>query len=95
MPTDEYQGAHPKETGDRMCYEVPSDTRVGRSYRVDLLAHGGAGQCSCKDWNTRRWPAIRDGQMHGTRATLCRHGIKARRHFLNGLLSRMAKEEGS
>lgn len=96
MPAaDDFEGAHPKETNERMVYEVPSDTRAGRTYRVDLLANGGAGQCSCKDWATRRWPAIKEGRTAGCRATLCRHGIKARRHFLNGLLARMATEEGS
>lgn len=92
---DTFEGAHPVETNERMVYEVLSESRPGRTYRVDLLANGGAGQCSCKDWATRRWPAIKAGKQAGTRATLCRHGIKARRYFLNGLLARMAKEEGS
>lgn len=94
---DEYiMGASPHETAERMVYVVPSDTKQGREYRVDLLAHGGASECCCVDWAARRWPAIRDGKVHGTRLTMCRHVIKARRHFLNGLLTAMAKsEEGS
>lgn len=94
--TDDFEGAHPRETNERMVYEVPSDSNPKRlPYRVDLLANGGAGQCDCKDWANRRWPNIKAGMMHGTRATLCRHGIKTRRYFLNKVLERMAAEEGS
>lgn len=86
-----------RATDDRMVFEVMSETARRRGkvayYRVDLLAFDGAGQCHCKDWSTRRWPAIRDGKPHGTRATLCRHGILARRFFLNNLLTMMAKQE--
>lgn len=79
--------------GERMVFLVRSATDPTKQYRVDLLAFGGAGQCHCADWGTRRWPAIRDGKPHGTRATLCRHGILARRYFLNKLLADMAKIE--
>lgn len=92
MPTTDY-GPTPRETADRYVYEVPSDSGK-RTYRVDLVAHAGAGQCSCTDWDTRRWPAIRDGKEHGTRATLCKHGIRVRRYFLNQVLAELAKKEG-
>lgn len=97
MSDDDFnEGPAPKETNERMVYSVWSDSNSkAPPYRVDLLANGGAGECSCKDWRTRRWSAIKAGFPHGTRATLCRHGIKARRHFLNALLKRMAQEEGS
>ncbi len=91
---DTFDGAAPKETTERMVYCVPSYTKTGRSYRVDLTANGGYSQCECTDWSTRRWPAIKAGRPMGTRATLCCHGLKARRHFLNGLLVAMAQSEG-
>lgn len=88
---DEYQIT---ETGERMCYKLQSATNPKKpAYRVDLIANGGAGECSCKDWSTRRGPAIRAGEPVGTRRTLCKHAILARRHFLNGLLAELAKSE--
>jgi hypothetical protein len=86
-------GPAPRETAERFCYEVPSDRNPRVVYRVDLTAEGGYGRCSCTDWNTRRWPAIKEGKPMGTRETLCKHGMKARRHFLNKLLARLAQEE--
>lgn len=77
---------------ERMVYHVLSSKPPHR-YRVDLLAEGGACRCSCVDWDTRRGPAIARGEPLGTRSTLCRHGIIARRYFLNGLLLQMAKDE--
>lgn len=79
--------------GEHMVYLVPSASNSTRTYRVDLIANGGAGECACKDWATRRGPAVKDGQPHGTRETLCKHLIAARRHFLNGLLASLAKQE--
>ncbi len=79
--------------GERMVYLVASATSPGKRYRVDLIANAGAGWCECKDFATRRGPAIDAGRPHGTRSTLCRHGIIARRHFLNALLADMARAE--
>lgn len=95
----EIPSIHPEVSaseGERMVYLVPSRTNPKATpYRVDLLALGGYSQCHCVDWQTRRWPAIRDGAPAGTRATLCRHGVLARRHFLNQLLREMAAGETS
>ncbi len=79
--------------GERMCYRVQSTNPKKIPYRVDLTAHAGASECACKDWITRRWPAIKAGEPIGTRRTMCRHVILARRYFLNGLLQAMAEEE--
>lgn len=88
---DEYQII---ETGERMCYKLQSVTKPQKpAYRVDLIANGGASECSCKDWSTRRGPAIKAGEPIGTRRTLCKHGILARRHFLNALLKELSKQE--
>jgi hypothetical protein len=82
-----------EETNERLCYLVRSASHPKIAYRVDLLASKGAGFCQCIDHSTRRQPAIDQGQPIGTRSTMCRHVILARRHFLNGLLERLAKEE--
>lgn len=79
--------------GERFVYLVRSRTYQSRRYRCDLTFGGGYGRCACKDWETRRGPAAKDGAPMGTRATLCYHLIVARRYFLNGLLSRLADEE--
>jgi hypothetical protein len=82
------------ETGDRMCFSVKSRSHPDSPpYRVDLLAYGGAGQCHCKDWQTRRWPAIRDGKPKWTRATTCYHVRVAGKHFFVGLIEAMAQDE--
>lgn len=82
------------EDGDRMVYKLQSFTKpLKPAYRVDLIANRGAGECSCKDWSTRRGPAIRAGEPIGTRRTLCKHAIMARRHFLNALLVELSKAE--
>lgn len=73
---------------ERMCFLVASETRSRAAYRVDLLAHGGIGECHCVDWGTRRWPVIRDGGR-----AACKHVFAAREAFLNDLLSHMAKKE--
>ena len=71
MPTDDLvTGSDPIPTGERMVWNVRSDTRAGRTYRVDLVANGGLGECTCKDWSTRRGPAGRAGASPGTRAVL-------------------------
>lgn len=92
--TVEFHGVDPVETGDYMCYQVPS-SKPGKSYRVDLIgpeSHPGYGQCQCTDWATRRWENIKSGHAMGTRSTMCKHVLFARRYFLNRLLVRMAKE---
>ena len=79
-------------TAERMVYSVESDT-APHPYRVDLLANGGIGQCSCRDWETRRSPAIRAGAAIGTPASMCKHVLRARNYFLDGLLTTMASTE--
>ncbi len=85
--------ADPIPTEDRMVYEVPSDTRAGRKYRVDLLANAGAGQCSCTDFGTRRQSAIDSGGAPWTKATSCEHTRRVAWYVLRGLLKCMAQEE--
>lgn len=90
-------------TGDRMVFEVESESTAGAAYRVDLLTHGGRGACHCKDWETRRWPAIKEGAKIGTPEATCKHGAAAREFIkdtfgitekiLNALLIWLAKLE--
>lgn len=77
----------------RYSYQVRSEVRSNKFYRVDLVANGGFGECSCTDWATRRLPAIKLGEEMGD-ATLCKHVAKARTHFLNHLLQALAEQEG-
>jgi hypothetical protein len=94
MPAD-FNGADPTPTSERMVYLVKSDTGKGTPYRVDLTANGGAGQCACKDWNTRRGPALKAGKPMHTTETACKHILKVHRYFLKHLLVDMAKSEES
>lgn len=80
-------------TEERMVFDVLSRTNPAKRYRVDLLAYAGTGECACKDWATRRGPAIKAGAEPGTRATMCWHVLQARRHFTNALLRDMALQE--
>ena len=94
MPArDLVTSTEPVATGDRLTWTVQSDSKPNVRYRVDLLANGGLGECSCKDWAMRRGPAGRAGGAPGTRATLCRHLIKVRRYFLNEVLRELAAKE--
>lgn len=82
--------------GETMVYDVQSASRPARTYRtyrVDLLANSGGIRCACRDHSIRRQPAIDDGKPLLTRATTCKHGWAALRHFNLGLLARMANAE--
>lgn len=78
--------------GETMRFHVESWTTPKRPHLVDLLAHAGVGECSCTDWQTRRWPRIRDGE---TTQTKCRHVLAARAYFLDRLLAAMAVNYGA
>lgn len=83
----------PVPTGDRMVWLVPSDTIAGVTYRVDMLANGGNGWCSCIDFATRRQPALDKGAAGHTDATLCRHGKRVIRYFARDLFRDLARSE--
>jgi len=80
-------------TNERYVYDVVSERPPHNKYRVDLVAEGGYSWCSCRDWQTRRGPAIKRGDPVGSPSTVCRHTKEARFYFLNTLLSRLATEE--
>jgi hypothetical protein len=81
------------DTERRYVYRVPSATRPGRSYEVDVTANGGAAWCPCKDFATRRQPKIDAGFEPWTRLTTCRHTRRAGRHHLMKDLKRLAQQE--
>lgn len=82
-----------RATQETMVFAVRSRTNKKTEYRCDLLSNGGFGECACRDWAIRRWPAIKAGAEPGTRDALCIHLIAARRFFLNDLLQEMSKNE--
>lgn len=88
MPRDSQTVIVREIPGEPMRFTVESWAKAREPHLVDLLAHGGLGECSCMDWQIRRWPAIRDGGIVDTR---CRHVIAARSYFLDGLLAEMAR----
>ncbi len=81
------------ETPERMVYEAVSEGNKAVKYRVDLLANGGAGRCSCVDFATRRQPAIDAGQEWLLNITTCKHLREAIRQFNVSLFKRMSVEE--
>lgn len=80
-------------TDERMVFRVPSEKNPKVKYRVDLIANGGYGHCQCTDFATRRQPAIDEHFPADTRATLCKHLVRARRFFLNDLLRTLARND--
>lgn len=81
------------EAGDRMVFWVRSRSNPKIRHRVDLIANNGGGECSCKDWQTRRGPALRSGADTLTRSATCYHVRAALTYFCRGLLCAMAKSE--
>lgn len=79
--------------GERYVYEVPSDRNARIYYRVDLTANDGAGECSCRDWATRRYPALKKGAPPLTQASCCKHQRRALWFFLRDLMPALAKQE--
>jgi hypothetical protein len=80
-------------TLDKFVYEVESTTKPGKWYRCDLVANDGAGECACRDFETRRQPAIRRGDMALTVATTCIHLRAAHTHFLREILKELSAVE--
>jgi len=83
--------------GERFCYWVESWSDPLHPNRVDIVAHLGRSQCSCKSWQTRCWPIIRDKlpefRFEQDGSSICRHVEAARLVFLRDLLHRLALEE--
>lgn len=76
---------------EALRYYCESWTSPQRPHLVDLSDHFGNGSCSCKDFITRRQPAIRDGKPLFTQATTCRHIQAAHRYWLKHSLEHAAE----
>lgn len=84
-----------KPSQDRYVYAVPSERNPRVSYRVDIVANGGAGRCACTDFGTRRQPNIDAGLPMHSRDCTCKHLRAVHAYFLRELLTELARiEEG-
>lgn len=63
-------------THDRGVFTAESESDIGKSFRVDLVANGGRGQCDCQHWQFRCSPMVTAG-MVGPK-TRCKHIEAAR-----------------
>ena len=47
----------------QLLFHVTSESREEEFYVCDLSLHKGRGQCTCRDWETRCQPRIKEGKM--------------------------------
>ena len=73
--------------GELLTYHVESAHDRQEPHLVDLLANEGAGECSCMDWQTRRWPLVRDGADIRSPLIECVHIRAAKRYFMNDIIA--------
>lgn len=78
---------------ERYVYQVPSERNPRVRYRVDIVANGGAGRCSCTDFGCRRQPNIDAGVPMHTADTVCKHLRAVHRYFLREILTELARIE--
>lgn len=45
----------------QLLFHVPSESKEEEFYVVDLASHKGRGQCTCRDWETRCQPRLKQG----------------------------------
>lgn len=77
--------------GEVLRYRVTSDSNPKHSYICDLSENQGSGACFCKDFQTRRGPAIKAGMPPFSREVSCKHLIAARTYFCHTTLKEMAR----
>ena len=87
--------------GEKWRYYVFSESEDNAEHIVDLSANNGNGECSCRDFETRRGPNFhRNGKLivdyskdeRGKvlpEATYCKHIALVRNHLLNSILPDM------
>lgn len=57
-----------------LVFKVESRSRPDQEHTVDISAHKGYGQCSCKNWDCKVWPVVRDQTARRlTKAATCAH----------------------
>jgi hypothetical protein len=76
--------------GEVLRYTVESWSEPDKPHLCDLSMNRGNGACSCRDFVTRRGPAIKAGKPLFTQATTCRHLRMARKYFTIATLQEMA-----
>lgn len=91
MPKDKKTVLVKPLQGQALTYEVESWTNPTKPHIVTLTENDGNGYCTCRDFITRRQPAIDNGAKLFTRDTSCRHVIAARNHFLTHTLRDIAQ----
>ena len=71
---------------------VPSRTHKGQPHLVDLEENNFNGQCSCRHFETRLAPLIREPDWEPCAETRCWHILCAREAFLNRTLKQVAAQ---
>ena len=89
--------------GEKWRYYVFSESEDNAEHIVDLSANNGNGECSCRDFETRRGPNFhRNGKLIvdyskdergkvNPEATYCKHIAAVRNHLLNSILPDMVR----
>jgi len=47
----------------QLLFHVTSESKEEEFYVIDLSLHKGRGQCTCRDWETRCQPRLKEGKM--------------------------------
>lgn len=69
---------------------VPSETRRGREYLVQLDAYNNNGECQCEHFYNRCGPELKRGALPGT-LLRCNHIERARDFFIGEMLKLIAQ----
>lgn len=77
--------------GETLRFHVQSRTDLCNRYLVDLGEYGGNGRCTCRDFEIRKWPLIRDGSAPGER-TRCWHIRRAREWMIDLVIARLSDD---
>lgn len=82
-----------QETNERMVFLVRSDSNPRIQYRVDALYNGGAGGCACPNFRIKKQPGLDAGLTPWTKATACKHMLRAAFHVIRTTFPAMAAQE--
>lgn len=77
MPAERLQVEH----RGGLLFHVSSESNDEKFYVVDLEAHRGMAECTCRDWQTRCSPRIKEGKPWSCwpahERTCCKHAHAA------------------
>lgn len=71
---------------------VESESHPTQPHLVDLGAYAGNGECSCKDFSTRRAPELKAGRRPSP-LTRCKHIKAARERLLNRVILTVTQQQ--